>query len=119
MTEARRPLRIAYVVGEFPSVSETFVLNQIAGLMDRGHHVDVWADRRGTSDRNRGSGIATYYAVRASPRLLLGILLRPRRLLKLALPARYGRPGLMALRYATTEKREYDVIHAHFGTNGL
>ena len=120
MTDARRPLRIAYVVGEFPSVSETFVLNQITGLMERGHHVDVWADRPGTIDRrNRGSGIATCYAVGAWPRLLVGILLRPRRLLKLALAARYGRPGLMALRYATAEKRHYDVIHAHFGTNGL
>ena len=28
-------MRIAFVLGEFPSLSETFVLNQITGLIDR------------------------------------------------------------------------------------
>jgi colanic acid/amylovoran biosynthesis glycosyltransferase len=36
-------MRIAFVVSEFPSVSETFILNQITGLLDLGHQVDVYA----------------------------------------------------------------------------
>jgi colanic acid/amylovoran biosynthesis glycosyltransferase len=31
------------VVGEFPSISETFVLNEITGLINRGHAVDIYA----------------------------------------------------------------------------
>jgi len=36
-------LRVAIVVNFFPVVSETFVLNQAAGLIDRGHAVDLFA----------------------------------------------------------------------------
>ncbi|MEQ8966352.1 MAG: glycosyltransferase [Azospirillaceae bacterium] len=39
--EAR--LRVAMLVNFFPVVSETFVLNQAAGLLDRGHEVDIFA----------------------------------------------------------------------------
>jgi colanic acid/amylovoran biosynthesis glycosyltransferase len=34
-------------VGTFPLVSETFVVRQITGLLDAGHHVDIFADFRG------------------------------------------------------------------------
>jgi colanic acid/amylovoran biosynthesis glycosyltransferase len=37
-------LRIAMFVGCFPVVSETFILRQITGLIDLGHHVDIFAD---------------------------------------------------------------------------
>ena len=36
-------MRIAFIVNEFPLLSETFVLNQITGLIDRGHSVDIFA----------------------------------------------------------------------------
>ncbi len=31
----------------FPTVSETFILNQITGLIDLGHNVDIYAGRPG------------------------------------------------------------------------
>ena len=34
-------------VGQFPVVSETFILRQITGLIDLGHTVDIYADTRG------------------------------------------------------------------------
>lgn len=40
-------MNIAFIVGQFPILSETFVLNQITGLLERGHNVDVYADRPG------------------------------------------------------------------------
>ena len=40
-------MKIAFLVDEFPSLSETFVLNQIVGLLERGHEIDVYANRRG------------------------------------------------------------------------
>ena len=35
-------MRIAFLVNNFPMLSETFVLNQITGLLDRGHEVDIY-----------------------------------------------------------------------------
>ena len=36
-------MRIAYIMGRFPVISETFILNQIAGAIDRGNEVDIFA----------------------------------------------------------------------------
>jgi colanic acid/amylovoran biosynthesis glycosyltransferase len=36
-------MRIAFFLQTFPKVSETFILNQITGLIDRGHSVDIYA----------------------------------------------------------------------------
>ena len=38
-------MRIAFLVHRFPVVSETFILRQIAGLIDVGHEVDVFSER--------------------------------------------------------------------------
>jgi colanic acid/amylovoran/stewartan biosynthesis glycosyltransferase WcaL/AmsK/CpsK len=38
------PLRIAFFLGTFPAISETFILRQITGLLDLGHHVEIYAD---------------------------------------------------------------------------
>lgn len=37
-------MNIAFLVGHFPRLSETFILNQVTGLLDRGHEVDVYTD---------------------------------------------------------------------------
>jgi glycosyltransferase involved in cell wall biosynthesis len=34
-------MKITYIVGVFPKLSETFVLSQIAALIERGHEVDI------------------------------------------------------------------------------
>jgi colanic acid/amylovoran biosynthesis glycosyltransferase len=39
-----RPLRIALFIGRFPVVSETFIVRQVASLIDLGHEVDVFSD---------------------------------------------------------------------------
>src|SRR3990167_10126580 len=36
-------MKIAFVVGEFPALSETFILNQITGLIDLGNQVEIFA----------------------------------------------------------------------------
>lgn len=41
------PLRIAVVVGSFPTVTETFIVNQIKSLLDKGHDVTILAYRKG------------------------------------------------------------------------
>jgi colanic acid/amylovoran biosynthesis glycosyltransferase len=44
-------MRIAFVIGEFPRLSETFVLSQITGLIKRGHAVAVYAARPGLESK--------------------------------------------------------------------
>lgn len=36
-------MKIAFFVSEFPSVSETFIQNQILGVLERGHEVTIFA----------------------------------------------------------------------------
>src|SRR5678815_975478 len=43
-TAPDRPLRIAFFLGTFPVISETFILRQIAGLLALGHDVEIFAD---------------------------------------------------------------------------
>jgi colanic acid/amylovoran biosynthesis glycosyltransferase len=40
-------MRIAFIVGRFPALSETFILRQITGLLDRGHDVEIFAHAPG------------------------------------------------------------------------
>jgi len=37
-------MKIAFIVNEFPTLSETFILNQITGLLDLGHEVEIFAE---------------------------------------------------------------------------
>ena len=46
----RRPVRVAILVRRFPKLSETFILNQITGLLDGGVDVDVFAWTPGDAD---------------------------------------------------------------------
>ncbi len=48
-------MKIAFLVSEFPSVSQTFVLNQIVGLMDLGHDVHIFADKSGNTTTTHGN----------------------------------------------------------------
>lgn len=40
------PLHIGFLMRSFPEISETFILRQITGLMDRGHRVTILSQRR-------------------------------------------------------------------------
>ena len=48
-------MKIAFIVGEFPILSETFILNQITGLIARGHEVDIYAEIQGNIDHVHSS----------------------------------------------------------------
>ncbi len=133
-------MRIAFIVSEFPSLSETFILNQITGLIDRGHEVDIYASRpknlaKVHADVQRYGLLArTYYR----PRMLrsrflrvlkgMGLLLMngwraPISLLRTLNFIRYGKPAASCtMLYAAIphlKQRRYDIVHCHFGPNGV
>lgn len=39
-------LKILYVLDSFPKITETFIIESIAGMLDRGHNVSIYAVRR-------------------------------------------------------------------------
>lgn len=108
-------MRIAVVAGVFPSLSETFVLNQVTGLIDRGHDVRVLAGRPGEEgarhpdwERYRLAERTTWWESRS--RLLRRVRWRLGRL-GLCRPA--PRP-VDALR----SQGRFDAILVHFGHLG-
>ena len=44
-------MKIAFIVNTFPSLSETFILNQIVGLIEEGHDVEIYAEESEESDK--------------------------------------------------------------------
>jgi colanic acid/amylovoran biosynthesis glycosyltransferase len=52
-------MNIAFIVDEFPSISQTFVMNQITGLLDRGHDVDIYTHAIGANP-TRHSDVQSY-----------------------------------------------------------
>ncbi len=131
-----KPLRIAFFLYEFPVVSETFVLNQITGLLDLGHDVTIWAERSGPGAvehpdfRRYGLALRTHYLDMPKPKLarLFGVfvrLLRSRRrraLLRTMNAVRYGAEARsLRLFYWTAQlagEDTFDIIHCHFGPRG-
>lgn len=45
-----RKYKIAFFVDSFPSISETFIVNQIIGLLDAGHQVCIYAQTKATTN---------------------------------------------------------------------
>jgi colanic acid/amylovoran biosynthesis glycosyltransferase len=132
-------MRIAFIVWQFPSLSETFILNQITGLSDRGHEVDIYASQRGDTSKmhpdveNYRLLNRTYFA--QIPKNLLWRLLKglgllssnfsknPSVLLRSLNLFKYGKDAaslwLLYLAIQLLDKEPYDIIHCQFGTDGL
>ncbi|MEJ2080515.1 MAG: glycosyltransferase, partial [Acidobacteriota bacterium] len=133
-------LKICFFLSEFPVVSETFILNQITGLMDLGHRVDLLAIARKDDNVFHPSVLEyklmdrveylpspgrTYYsrACRGIERLLRLSASDPaaaRRMVKLLRSPfdahRVVDCLLLAQKIAVLN--DYDVVHCHFATSG-
>lgn len=129
-------LKIAFLAGVFPALSETFILNQITGLIDLGHDVDIFALERGYTAKLHGDITKydllsrTHYPTRKAGEplgslksLVLhspGFLRRPSSLFKIYGAIKKGIPGMPFLFHCLPyfSKNYYDIIHCQFGPNG-
>lgn len=132
-------MRIAFLVTEFPVISELFIVRQICGLLDRGHEVTIFGEPSGNPARHERIeqfGLLQRTVFRPAPprskparvRAVLGAARRepPRGMLSMARtlnPLRRGREVLnLRLPFAATgwaRAGKFDVVHAHFGPNGV
>ena len=129
-------MRIAVVSTYFPSVSQTFVLDQITGLIARGHDVDIYAlapepNSAGIVPRAERHPLAdrTHYQPR-TPRgrlgralgmpALLGGAWRGRAVdaLRIARDASSSALGVLYEGAPFVGRGRYDAILCHFGSNG-
>jgi colanic acid/amylovoran biosynthesis glycosyltransferase len=129
-------MNIAFIVDEFPSLSQTFVLNQITGLLDRGHQVDVFT-RELKSGEQQHPDVARYQLlertfhfscplnrrtriVRGAGLFLRKLRANPRAVLGTLNVFRYGRgaSSLTLLFQTAPFFRRYDILHCQFGHNG-
>lgn len=129
-------MRLLYVVNAFPGSSETFVSDQIAGMIELGHNVTVVALRKGDAVNNQrvlqhkllDRAVFLEPAVTARGALKglqrLRAVGRPSRLLRLVdarLSATFRRNLLLASLPQQLPGRlpAADYIVAHFGSNGV
>lgn len=133
-------MRIAFFVSGFPIRSETFILTQIKGLLDRGHDVDVFANeihdpadlhagfrKYRLLERTRRRRAVTASSLpnrllRRARRIAANIFRHPALIFRSLNVFKYGKGVLsldlpdMALCFA--DRPAYDVVHCHFGPNG-
>lgn len=132
-------MKIAFLVNVFPSVPETFILNQIIGLIDLGHEVHVFAGRSGGTAKVHDSHNkydlskkTHYYQIPKNKivRVLKAIVLiskyAPRHsgvILRSLNVFRYGKPAwslsLLFMSISLLEGGPFDIIHCQFGTLGM
>ena len=140
-TDTMTPQRIAYLTGEYPAVSHTFILREIEALRARGIDVQTCSIRttgpehhRGTAEKHAAE--TTFYVLKAAkdPVMLIravgAALARPKRCLAtLTLAWRTRAPGLRAALYQLFYVIEAVVLarylrhanithlHNHFGNS--
>lgn len=130
-------MRIAFFLFEFPALSETFVLNQITGLLDLGHSVTIFATRPRAEPKQHPdvaryglAGLTRYQQMPSGrvPRigsaaaLLLRDVWRRPSLIRALDAKRYNgeASSLRLFHWCETIPRgaAFDVIQCHFGPPG-
>ncbi|MBU4304916.1 MAG: glycosyltransferase [Candidatus Omnitrophica bacterium] len=128
-------MKIAFLVTEFPVLSETFILNQITGLIDAGHDVEIFSQLVPVSEKQHAD--VEKYGLRKRTSYLVSLpanrILRLSKAVFLAVMHAYKAPvmvlkalnvfkyGNVRLIYALAPflGKRFDVLHCHFGPNGV
>lgn len=134
-------MKIAFLVSSFPNLTETFILNQITGLLDRGHEVDIYAVKEGNCTKmhpevkkynllekvNYISDFKFPKSKLARITEAIGRIFRvphdnPSTILKALNFFKYGKRAfsleLLYMTFVFRGKGSYDIIHCHFGHIG-
>lgn len=125
------------MVGEFPSLSETFILNQITGLIDQGHDVEIFAFEGSFSGKIHPDVLTynlknrTHYfnipsnRIKRITKALILIVTNFYKyhlmILKSLNISQYGKYALsLELLYVTISflDEKFDIFYCHFGTIG-
>lgn len=134
-------MKIAIIVSEFPKISETFILNQITGLIDLGNEVDIFVFKE--SDEKKIHPDVIKYNLFSKITFLNRITLPKGKIERIAKAIKiiiryflfYPKEIIRCLDYGKHSSKyyalnnlfklkaflrnKYDVIHCHYGPNGV
>lgn len=131
-------MKIAFIVGEFPNLSEIFILNQITGLISLGHDIEIISLQKSKKGKVHGS-VRDFELLRKLsyfPKTPRNKMLRVLKAVFLVLrnfhrdPKKIIRsinlismdPDIISLKILfyiiPFLKKEYDILHFHFGNIG-
>ena len=129
--------KVAFVVGVFPAISETWIINQVAGLLERGFDIDIYAftsqgvDQKKISDEFRKHNMLarTRYIgmpenrfqriVKALPKIVRLLFVSPATLVRVFNIKKYGKDSLSLKLLFWSEPfvgKKYNLIHLHDGS---
>jgi len=125
-------MRIAFIVDEFPRESHRYIVDQVVGMLERGHEVTVYATTKPRDDdvartEYNLSGRAIYTPIPTdrrervfrSRRLLIeGLRQSPLSVVRACNPLRFGLDALSLrplYRLVPMLGESFDIVHAHFG----
>ncbi|PKD21136.1 hypothetical protein APR41_12025 [Salegentibacter salinarum] len=133
-------MNIAFIVKGFPTLTQTFIENQIVALLKEGHDVDIFAFKKGDLSILHPD-IAKYHLLDrvtykeemppSKKRRVKDLLLWTkknffhihwREFLHALLSEKYNKETFLNLFYKSKwflSGQKYDVIHAHFGDNSI
>jgi len=134
-----KKLKIAIVVGPFPCTSETFVIHHIKGLIEDGHHVDIFSFgipeiKQAIHDEIKEYDMlnrTTYFQelpkkredrLRKARKIVLRqIFVHPGSLLKCIKSGKEGTNKILkeVMKIEPLLNKRYNIVHCHFGTNAL
>lgn len=137
-------MKIAFIVTKFPSLSQTFVLNQITGLLERGHDVAIYARCPGDypvmhADVEKYNLLDRTIYYKTVPQTIpenkflrltktIGLIItnlheKPLPLIRSLNVFKFGKKAVSCQAVSKTimfldKMDEYDIVHCHFGSNG-
>ncbi|WP_336135341.1 glycosyltransferase [Natronomonas amylolytica] len=128
-------LRVAFLVDTFPRESQRFIVNQVTGLLDRGHEVTVYSTNRPDEGdfANTHHDLVEYTVytpiptnrkrrvIKSGRHFLSGALTSPLSVAQASNPLQFGKDALSLrplYRLAPMLRKSFDIVHVHFGPNG-
>jgi colanic acid/amylovoran/stewartan biosynthesis glycosyltransferase WcaL/AmsK/CpsK len=132
-------MKVAFLLNAFPKTSETFVVNQITGLIERRHEVSIFAQHRDSNEPLHGD-VEKYQLIERTQYLhvpsdkakrvflalktvLKWIWKRPAPLLETLNVFKFGKQALnlelLSQGRLFLENSSFDIIHCHFGPAGI
>ncbi len=128
-------MKIAIIVTEFPAISETFILEQIVGIVKAGHDVEIFA-ASGANQNKQHADIEKYNLRKSTyyfPRIPNNKIIRILKAVYLGL-SNFHKAPIMILKAFNLKKyktlrqvytlipflnKKFNIIHCHFGPNGI
>jgi colanic acid/amylovoran biosynthesis glycosyltransferase len=127
-------MKIAFILTAFPTLAETFIMNQITGLLDMGHDLEIFAqynlrEKKVHVDINNYHLLERVHYFNIPQKRIKRIV----RAIFLVIKNFHSSPGLICkslniLKYRNLGvlynvipflNKKFDIIHCHFGPNGI